>query len=72
MSNLFRHIIETKQMTFMRYHWPYAPFEAAIMPKHEILPKIFILPHITANEVSKYMFSGSRNVNITSEFVFKA
>ena len=40
------------------------------MPKLIILPKIFTLPHRTANEVSKYMFSGSRNVNIASEFVF--
>ena len=72
MSNLFRHIIETKQMTFTRYHWPHAPFKAAIMPKHVILYKIFILPHRRANEVSKYMFSGSRNANITSELVFNA
>ena len=40
------------------------------MPKQIILPKIFILAHRTANDVSKYMFLGSRNVNITLKFVF--
>ena len=54
----------------MRFYWQRVPFAAAIMPKHVTLPKIFILPHTTANEVSKYMFLGSRNVYITLEFVF--
>ena len=69
-SNLFRHILETKQMELLRFYWVSMLFAVAIMPKHVILSKIFILPHRTANEVSKYMFSGSRNVYITLEFVF--
>ena len=57
-------------MEFVHFYLQRAILEAAIMPKQKILHKIFIWAHRTANDESKHMFSGSRNVYKTLEFCF--
>ena len=58
---------------FLRHSLPYGVHydcRSAIMPKLINRPKIFILPHRTAIKVSNHMFSWSKNLIKTLDYVF--